>query len=75
VKLYQEGKNELFAYTESKRAILLNVKFGQSYYLKCGLSSGVLQARPELQIVSNEQGLLEFESVENLKNYEIKFDQ
>lgn len=66
VKLYQEGKTQLFAQTESKRAVLIDVKFGKKYYLKCGITIGVLVGRPELNLIYPEQGELDFENVEGI---------
>jgi len=63
VKLYQEGKTEIFASTESTRSVLLNVKFGQKYYLKCGVTTGIIVGRPELNLVYPEQGELDYLNV------------
>lgn len=64
IKLYQSGKNELFINTELTRTVFLNVKMGESYYLKVSLVTGVLMARPQLQLMDKEQGQMDFESIE-----------
>jgi len=63
VKLFQEGKTEIYAKTESKRSVFIDVKFGQKYYLKCGISMGVMVGRPELNLIYPEQGELDYENV------------
>lgn len=64
IKLYQTGKNELFINTELTRSAFINVKMGESYYLKVTLASGYLTARPVLQLMEKEQGQMDFESIE-----------
>jgi len=63
VAIYQEGKTEISATTESKRFVTVNVKFGQKYYLKCGVSMGWVVGKPELNLVYPDQGELEYENV------------
>jgi hypothetical protein len=63
VKLYQEGKIQIFAQTESKRAVNIDVKYGKKYYLKCGLTMGILVGRPELNLIYPEQGELDYDNV------------
>lgn len=63
VRLYQEGKTEIFAKTESKKSVFTDVKFGQKYYLKCGITMGILVGRPELNLISPEQGVLDYDNV------------
>lgn len=64
IRLYQAGKNELFINTELTRSAFINVKMGESYYLKVTLASGYLTARPVLQLMDKEQGQMDFESIE-----------
>ena len=63
VKLHQEGTTEIFAVTESKRVVTINVKFGHKYYLKCGVTTGFFVGRPELNLVYPEQGELDFDNI------------
>jgi len=63
VKLYQVGKSEIWARTESKRSVFIDVKFGQKYYLKCGISMGIMVGRPDLNLIYPEQGVLDYENV------------
>jgi len=63
VKIYQEGKAQIFGQTESKRVINIDVKFGKKYFLKSGIATGVFVGRPELDLIYPEQGELDFENV------------
>jgi len=63
VKLYQEGKTQVFAHTETKRAVELDVKFGKKYYLKCEIVIGILVGRPRLSLISQEQGKLNYDNI------------
>jgi len=60
VKLYQEGPTEIYAQTEAKTVVKLNVKFGSSYYLKCGISMGAFVGRPALDLIYPAQGELDY---------------
>jgi hypothetical protein len=68
VKLYQEGKTEIFAQTESKKSVTIDVKYGQKYYLKCGIAMGAFVGRPELNLIYPEQGVLDYENIEGREN-------
>jgi hypothetical protein len=63
VKVYQEGKTQIFAQTESKRAVNIDVKFGRKYFLKCGIATGIFVGRPQLDLIYPEQGELDYDNV------------
>jgi len=65
VKLKQEGITEILARTEAKSSVKLNVKFGEKYYLKCGLTVGMFVGRPDLNLITPEQGELDYANVAN----------
>ena len=52
----QPGEVEFSARTESISAITIDIKAGQTYYLKCTLSLGITVGRPQLVLVSSEVG-------------------
>jgi len=64
VKIFQEGMTQIVARTEAKRSVTLDVRYGKKYYLKCGVTMGVMVGRPELSLVIPEQGELDFENVQ-----------
>ncbi len=64
VRIYQEGKAQIFGQTESKREISIDVKFGKKYYLKSGIAVGVFVGRPEMNLIYPDQGELDYQSVE-----------
>ena len=45
-----------------KNSVMVNVKFGETYYLKCGFSQGVIANRPKPEFIDNETGEQEFKS-------------
>ena len=67
IKITREGATELWAKTESKQAVPVNIQFGRTYYLRCGVSMGVMVGRPSLELVPFYAGKVEYESV-NAKN-------
>lgn len=68
VKLYNEGTTTFWAKSEQKRIINVTVKFGQEYFLKCAVTTGILVGRPEINLVYPDQGRLDFESIEVKKS-------
>lgn len=67
IKLYKEGPAEIWAKTEIKSSVKINVQFGQDYYVKSVIKEGILGGRPELDLVYPEQGKLDFENVQGKK--------
>ena len=74
VKLYKEGPTEIWAETEQKRKVKVDVKFGQEYFLKCGLSMGVFVGRPEIMLVYPEQGRLDYDNLDAKNTRKAKND-
>jgi len=64
IKVYKEGPAEISAETEQKRKVNINVKFGEQYYLKCGITMGVMVGRPEINLIYPEQGRLDYENLD-----------
>ena len=67
VRLYKEGPTSIWAKTESKRSVTVDVKFGQEYFLQCGYSSGLFLLRPQLDLIYPGQGRLDFDAIEDKK--------
>lgn len=49
VRLYDFGKTEIWAKTEAKSSIVLDIVPGGEYYVYCGISTGILVGEPFLQ--------------------------
>lgn len=63
IKLYKSGKTIVWAQTETKDSVSIDVKFGEEYFLKCTLKMGVVIGRPDMELISKEQGRFEYESM------------
>ncbi|HEV8642485.1 MAG TPA: DUF2846 domain-containing protein [Methylomirabilota bacterium] len=50
------GEVELWAETESKASVTLDVKPGEVYFVKAGIGMGFFVGRPRLQVVPREEG-------------------
>jgi hypothetical protein len=61
IKLQKKGINALWAETEARDSVLIDVRFGEEYFLKCTLKMGVIIGRPDMELISKEQGRYEFE--------------
>ena len=63
----RKGPTEIWAKTEIKSSVKINVQFGQEYYLKSSITTGIMGGRPELNQIYLEQGKLDFENVRGEK--------
>jgi hypothetical protein len=66
IRLYKEGLVKIWPNNE-ERKIDINVKFGEAYFVKFGMVSGLVGAHPELNLINQDQGRLEFNSLEDKK--------
>lgn len=58
----KDGLNTLWAKTEAKTEVPINIKLGRTYYLRCGVSMGAFVGHPRLELVDTKTGKAEFES-------------
>ncbi|MEO7992659.1 MAG: hypothetical protein ABI663_24115 [Chryseolinea sp.] len=68
IKIKKEGSYMLWAKTETKEELPIDISFGHEYYIRCGLTMGVFVGRPSLNIVSNETGKDESQSIKLSKS-------
>ncbi|MBK8805351.1 MAG: hypothetical protein IPO21_01345 [Bacteroidales bacterium] len=68
IKITKKGMNELWAKTESKVSLPINVKYGEKYYLRCGITGGIFIGRPSLEYIDAKTGQFEYSSVCKRKN-------
>jgi hypothetical protein len=61
IKLYKKGMNALWAETEVRDSVLIDVKFGEEYFLKCTLKMGIIIGRPDMELIPKEEGRYEYE--------------
>ena len=67
IHLDKPGEVELWARTEQKASVKINVELGKAYYLKCGVKTGLIEGRPELELTLPSQGGLDFAAVQGRK--------
>ncbi len=63
IKITKQGTHILWAKTESKTELAIDIEFGRTYYLRCGLQMGVMVGRPQLQLIDAMVGKSEFDKV------------
>lgn len=66
--LARPGELEIWGKTEAKGSVTVDVKAGQEYYVKGGLSVGVLVGHPNLTIVDKSVGEQEIKECKLLTN-------
>jgi len=67
VKIDKDGLNTLWTRTETKTELPVNIKFGNEYYIRCSMGMGIFVGRPVLEIVNNQIGRIEFQSIAQKK--------
>lgn len=63
LKIRKDGLNRLWAKTEVIEEIPIDVEFGRSYFLQCGMKTGWLMGRPELELVDEKTGMLIYDLI------------
>ena len=58
----KEGLNTLWAKTEAKSEVSIDVKMGKTYYLRCEITMGAFVGRPKLALIDSKTGRPEFQS-------------
>ena len=69
IKIYKDGLNSIWAKTESKTEIPINVKIGKEYYVRCGISMGAFVGRPTIELVDKSIGENEFYSIKGESDF------
>jgi len=63
LRIKKEGLNTLWAKTGTKTEVPINIKFGKTYYIKCGVSLGFFVGNPEIELMDWKTGKTEFENI------------
>lgn len=59
----KDGLNTLWAKTEAKFEVPINVKTGKTYYVRCGITMGAFVGCPKIELIDSKTGKAEFESI------------
>ncbi len=65
VKVTKDGYNSIWAKTESKSEIPIKIEYGKEYYVRCGISMGLMVGRPKIELVSASEGKTEFNKIKS----------
>jgi hypothetical protein len=69
IKIRKDGLNTLWAKTEAKEELPIDIKLGNEYYIRCSVTMGVLVGRPKLELIDNQTGKFENQSMKLSKSY------
>jgi hypothetical protein len=64
IRLDREGIAALWAKTESRVDLPIDIQLGNEYWVRCGLRMGAFVGRPDLQLMDAATGRAEFERVD-----------
>ena len=67
IKLFKKGPTSIWARTESRMDLSIDVKPGQIYFLKCSVAMGVMVGEPDFELIDPYNGYQEFKLCENHK--------
>ena len=62
-KVYKQGKLRIWAFTEKKGEIFIDVQAGQTYYIKCLAKPGSVTGVPGFMLMPTEKGKEEYNSI------------
>ena len=65
IKITKKGMNTLWAKTEAKAEVPINIEYGREYYLRCTMGMGIMVGRPQLQLVDRLEGKSEYNSAKS----------
>jgi hypothetical protein len=63
IRLSEAGIAALWAKTESRVDLPLDIQLGHEYYVRCGMKMGAFVGRPELELVDAATGKAEFDAI------------
>jgi hypothetical protein len=63
LRVMHSGIDTIWAKTETKEIFPLEIQIGKEYYVHCGLKSGIILARPCFELVNNDIGKYQYESI------------
>jgi hypothetical protein len=64
VQVSQTGLQKVWAKTEARSEVFLDIEPGKVYYIRCGVKMGLMVGRPNIEIVPYEIGEVEFQAVQ-----------
>jgi hypothetical protein len=67
IKINSPGESVLWAQTEAKSQLPLVIRNGKEYYIRCGISIGFVVGNPTLELMDNQSGFLEYQSINSNK--------
>jgi hypothetical protein len=67
VSLYQEGKTEIYVRPKSGKAVAIDVKFGETYYVKCGVVPSFWGPDMKIELIPPKQGEPEYKQVKRVE--------
>ncbi|AWO01161.1 hypothetical protein DLD77_05380 [Chitinophaga alhagiae] len=67
IKLPHNGEIKIWARTEAREEVIVDVRPGQIYFLRCGVGMGALVGRPQLGFIRPEEGMEEFAAMPDPK--------
>jgi hypothetical protein len=68
IKIKKDGLNTLWAKTEAKAELPINIKFGHEYFIRCSVTMGAFVGHPKIDLVNNQTGKVEFQSIKLSNN-------
>ncbi len=57
------GEHKFWGKTESSDSVIIDVKKGEEYFIRCGIKMGVAVGRPEMYLIENHVGIKEIEEM------------
>lgn len=75
VRIYESGPVMLWAETEKRKELTLDVRTGTTYYIRCGLEMGEFRGVPVIELVARPLGEAEFGPGKSARELDISYLQ
>jgi hypothetical protein len=63
IRFTSGGALTLWAKTETKAELPMDIQLGEEYYVRCGVGMGAFVGRPKIELVDNRIGQMEFNKI------------
>ena len=67
IKVKDFGEHTLWAKTEKRKEVKINIEKGKTYYLRCGVGMGILVGVPTMELVEWSDGKYEYDKLNQEK--------
>jgi len=74
IRIYKDGPVTLWGKTMHRGSLKLDTKFGEAYYIRCGLTGGQFNTTPDIELIDSKAGAAEYaKGGKKSKNIDVEY--